>query len=55
MIKEIEEQLWKDPNWICPRCKYTNLAIRSTCRNCSYTGGEVQIEEVQFLEIIENI
>ena len=47
------EQLWKDPDWDCPRCKYTNLAIRDACRNCGYVGGEFQIIECAALEVVD--
>ena len=41
MIREIqtEEQLWKDPPWVCPHCTYANLAIRRCCRNCGYDSN----------------
>lgn len=29
----ILEQLWKDPDWTCPRCGWVNKAIRERCRN----------------------
>lgn len=31
-----KEQLWKDPDWQCPNCRFTNLAVRTFCRNCGY-------------------
>lgn len=34
-----KEQLWNDPNWNCPHCKYTNLAVREKCRNCGYDSN----------------
>lgn len=27
------EQLWNDPDWICPKCEWVNRAIRNRCRN----------------------
>ena len=35
------EQLWKDPDWICPRCHWTNFAIRERCRNCGFDSALV--------------
>lgn len=35
----LEEQLWKDPDWSCPNCKFTNLAVREECRNCGYDSS----------------
>lgn len=32
----IEEQLWKDPDWDCPRCQAVNMAIRDKCRLCGW-------------------
>lgn len=40
-----QEQLWQDPDWICSRCGFTNLAIREACRNCRYIGGEAPVYE----------
>lgn len=34
MDAEIREQMWHDPNWTCPRCLWTNMGIRTKCRNC---------------------
>jgi hypothetical protein len=45
-----KEQLWKDPDWICPRCKTANKAVREKCRECAYIGGEVMIYEAAALE-----
>jgi hypothetical protein len=25
-----QEQLWLDPDWTCPQCGWTNMAIRSS-------------------------
>jgi len=36
---ETEEQLWKDPPWTCPQCRYVNLAIRERCRNCGFDSA----------------
>ena len=38
---EMEEQLWKDPDWICPQCSFRNLAIREHCRNCNFDSALV--------------
>jgi len=46
-----EEKLWQEPDWKCPHCHFTNLAIRSSCRNCGYVGGEISIHEVAALEV----
>ncbi len=36
------EVLWtKEPDWICPRCRYANRAIREHCRNCGFDSGLV--------------
>ena len=40
-IDETAEQLWRDPDWICPVCEYTNLAIRERCRNCGFDSALV--------------
>jgi len=29
-------QLWKDPDWTCPRCRAANKAIRGCCRICNF-------------------
>jgi hypothetical protein len=36
---EVEEQLWKDPDWTCPSCQFVNFAVRSKCRNCGYDSN----------------
>jgi len=42
----LREQLWKDPDWTCPKCGWVNMAIRNRCRNfnCDHdwdvNGGE---------------
>ena len=37
---ELEEALWTStPDWVCPHCRYTNLAIREYCRNCRYDSN----------------
>jgi hypothetical protein len=43
MDKDLEEQLWKDPPWTCPRCGFVNLAIRERCRNfqCGFDSALV--------------
>lgn len=33
---EVEEKLWTDPDWNCPRCEWVNFAVRSKCRNCGF-------------------
>lgn len=33
------EQLWNDPDWVCPHCRSTNLAVREKCRNCGYDSN----------------
>jgi hypothetical protein len=33
---ELENQIWRDPDWICPRCKTVNMAIRKICRECRF-------------------
>jgi hypothetical protein len=43
------EQLWIDPDWLCPRCQTTNLAIRESCRECGYIGGEFQVIEATWI------
>lgn len=35
------EQLWQDPEWICPLCHFTNKAIRERCRNCFFDSALV--------------
>ena len=35
----VEEQLWKDPDWMCPHCQFVNFAIRQKCRNCGYDSN----------------
>jgi hypothetical protein len=37
------EQLWKDPDWKCPRCGWMNKAIRERCRNfdCGFNSALV--------------
>jgi len=42
------EQLWKDPDWNCPHCGWTNLAIRSACRNfyCNFRWEDEAIAMV---------
>lgn len=52
-MKDTEEQLWLDPDWTCPRCRYVNLAVRAACRNCGYIGGELMIYECVPLEVVE--
>lgn len=37
--KATEEQLWKDPDWICPGCRYVNFGIRVRCRNCGFDSA----------------
>jgi hypothetical protein len=37
--KQLINQLWQDPNWHCPNCRFTNLAIRELCRNCGYDSN----------------
>jgi hypothetical protein len=27
------------PDWICPKCKWVNFAIREKCRNCRYDSN----------------
>lgn len=41
MKREIqtENQLWQDPDWMCPHCKFANFAIREKCRNCGYDSN----------------
>ena len=34
-----KEQLWLDPDWTCPHCRYVNFAIRERCRNCGYDSN----------------
>lgn len=48
-----KEQLWRDPNWKCPRCESVNRAIRHSCGGCNYIGGELAIHEVGFLPGLE--
>lgn len=31
------EALWTDPDWVCPQCHFTNLAIRE-CSNGQVTA-----------------
>ena len=38
---ELEQQLWRDPDWVCPECRFTNLAIREICRNCGFDSALV--------------
>lgn len=38
---ETIEQLWKDPDWTCPRCKSQNMAIRERCRICGFDSALV--------------
>jgi hypothetical protein len=35
------EQLWKDPDWTCPMCRFRNFAIRERCRNCGFDSALV--------------
>jgi hypothetical protein len=35
------EALWTDPDWVCPQCHFTNLAIRECCRNCGFNSAIV--------------
>ncbi len=35
----LEEQRWKDPEWVCPQCKWTNMGIREICRNCGFDSA----------------
>jgi hypothetical protein len=35
------EQLWKDPDWTCPRCKSSNIAVRGKCRSCGFDSALV--------------
>ena len=35
------EQLWKDPPWQCPQCRWMNVAIRERCRNCGFDSALV--------------
>lgn len=55
MDKQLESQLWQDPDWVCPRCRFSNLAVRQLCRNCGAVdevlGGETRVYEVCFLEV----
>ena len=37
--KQTENQLWLDPDWDCPHCRYVNKAIREKCRNCGYDSN----------------
>lgn len=30
----LEEKLWQDPDWGCPRCKSVNMGRREICRMC---------------------
>jgi len=39
MLNNTEQQLWNDPDWLCPHCQVTNLAIREKCRNCGYDSN----------------
>ena len=36
---QLENQLWQDPNWDCPHCHSTNIAIREHCRMCGYDSN----------------
>jgi hypothetical protein len=36
---ETENQLWQDPPWTCPQCRFVNLAIRERCRNCGFDSA----------------
>lgn len=37
---ELEEALWTStPDWVCPNCQFTNLAIREFCRSCRYDSN----------------
>lgn len=39
-MNEVAEVLWTmTPNWICPHCRSTNLAIRERCRLCGYDSN----------------
>jgi hypothetical protein len=33
------EQLWLDPDWTCPHCRFVNRAIRRHCRHCGYDSN----------------
>lgn len=35
------EQLWRDPNWDCPRCKAVNFGIREICRICGFDSARM--------------
>ena len=41
MDAKTAEQLWHDPDWVCPQCRFTNLAIRECCRNCGFNSALV--------------
>lgn len=47
MTPAIAEKFWTDPDWICPRCQWTNMAIRHGCRHCGYVGGECPTHEIE--------
>ncbi len=38
-LKNVSEQLWKDPDWTCPTCESVNFAIREKCRVCGYDSN----------------
>jgi hypothetical protein len=40
-MSALAEQLWQDPPWACPRCRFTNHAIRERCRNCGFDSALV--------------
>jgi len=39
MDTETAEQLWKDPDWTCPHCRFVNFAVREKCRKCGYDSS----------------
>lgn len=41
MKDDTQEKLWTDPDWDCPRCNSTNLAIRERCRICNFDSALV--------------
>lgn len=34
-----QEVLWQSPNWDCPHCRSSNMAIRVHCRSCGYDSN----------------
>ena len=38
------EQMWQDPDWVCPQCEAVNMGVRERCRICGFDSALVSGE-----------